>query len=285
MSAGGRKIVGFCKLGRRDYGRALSLQENFIARHDSSISSQTWQSSDTTSPALNPNVVLLLEHSPVYTVGIRSNEFTGVDEASLREMGAEFYRTNRGGLITFHGPGQLVAYPILNLRDLKVGVRCYVSKLEEVLIRTCAEFGVTSGRTEHTGIWVDRSKIGAIGINCKRQIVSHGIALNCNTDLRWFDHIVPCGLKGYNVTSITKETGRETTIDSVLPVFVDKFAEVFNVGMTEFLSDSVLSEQNAKIKQNVLYEWCIRSTRSIGQLRERLRFHHLKPSLVESEVI
>ncbi|XP_055337963.1 putative lipoyltransferase 2, mitochondrial [Paramacrobiotus metropolitanus] len=221
-----RKILQYWNLGRCDYKTALALQETLVSRHLKATAEHAPQSA-------TQDILLLVEHDPVYTVGIRRNEYTQVDEELLRQKGAQLFHTNRGGLITFHGPGQLVAYPILNLQHLRPSVRWYVCQLEEVLIRTCKDFGVVAGRTEHTGIWVKRAKIAAIGINCRRYIVSHGIGLNCSTDLKWFDHIVPCGLEGYSVTSLSQETGKLLTIPDVVPVFVKNFAETFGVTTEE----------------------------------------------------
>jgi lipoyl(octanoyl) transferase 2 len=221
------KVLDFCNLGRMRYDQALRIQEDLVKRQ------LIFAAEAKNSSAPNPDLLLIVEHDPVYTVGLRSNEFTQVDETALRKIGADFHRTNRGGLITFHGPGQLVAYPILNLQRFRPSIRWYVCQLEEVLIRTCGELGVACGRTANTGIWVDRAKIAAIGLNCKKYVTSHGVALNCDTDLAWFDSIVPCGLEGLGVTSLSRERGIATTIADVLPVFLRKFEEVFEVDVKE----------------------------------------------------
>jgi len=178
--------------------------------------------------------VCLLEHFPVYTVGLRDQSYTPEMENKLKELGADFQRIKRGGLITFHGPGQLVAYPILNLRDLyvdgkQVGVKHYVSLLEDVLIRVSNENGLQNvGRTSDPGVWVEENrKIAAIGIQIRNGVTSHGIALNCNTDLSWYNHIVACGLVNKTVTSLTKELGRDVTVSEILQPFVRTFSNVF----------------------------------------------------------
>ena len=152
--------------------------------------------------------LLLLEHVPVYTIG------RGGDAANmlatpdhLREIGAELIRIDRGGDITFHGPGQLVAYPIVELRD-PLDLRRYVRILEAAIIDTAAAFGVEAARLEgHPGIWVDKDrKLAAIGVRVKRGVTTHGLALNVNTDLRWFDEMIPCGIPNKDVTSLARET-------------------------------------------------------------------------------
>ncbi|GAU99893.1 hypothetical protein RvY_10829-2 [Ramazzottius varieornatus] len=160
-----RKILQYCNLGRLRYDKALEIQEQQVQTQLQALDSR--KSDGDSHPS--PDVLFLVEHEPVYTAGLRKNEFTEVDEGFLRTKGADFHRTNRGGLITFHGPGQLVAYPILNLQRYKPSVRWYVCQLEEVLIKTCQELGVESSRTENTGIWVEGSrKVAAIGLNCRK---------------------------------------------------------------------------------------------------------------------
>jgi lipoyl(octanoyl) transferase len=161
--------------------------------------------------------LLLLEHFPVYTLGRGGDEtnlLAGPDR--LRELGAELYRIDRGGDITFHGPGQLVAYPIVELRD-PLDLRRYVLTLEAAVIATAARFGVTGAHlTGHPGIWVDgERKLCAIGVRVKRGVTTHGLALNVNTDLRWFDEMIPCGIRGKGVTSLARELGRQMPMDEV----------------------------------------------------------------------
>jgi lipoyl(octanoyl) transferase len=161
--------------------------------------------------------LLLLEHFPVYTIG------RGGDEANLlagpqrlRELGAEFVRIDRGGDITFHGPGQLVAYPIVELRD-PLDLRRYVRSLEAAIIDTAAAFGVAGGREEGlTGVWVDgERKLAAIGVRVRRGVTTHGLALNVNTELGWFDEMIPCGIRDKEVTSLARELGRAVPMEEV----------------------------------------------------------------------
>jgi len=153
--------------------------------------------------------LLLVEHFPVFTIGRGGDEANLLaTPARLRELGAEFVRIDRGGDITFHGPGQLVAYPIVELRD-PLDLRRYVRSLEAAIIETAAAFGVTAGRVDGlTGVWVDgQRKLAAIGVRVRRGVTTHGLALNVNTDLAWFDEMIPCGISDREVTSLARELG------------------------------------------------------------------------------
>lgn len=194
----------------------------------------------------SPHTLLLLEHRPVYTVGIRSGQYTLEEEERLKSLGADFEKSDRGGLITFHGPGQLVAYPILDLAELKGAgsIRWYVQQLETWIQHFAKEnFRLEVGPMEDcTGVWlrgkggndVDR-KIAAIGIHVtKRRLTSHGLAFNVSTDLAWFDNIVPCGILGKGVTSLSREMDKSISTLEVLPSFVQSFQHVFKVRL-EFM--------------------------------------------------
>eukprot|EP00039_Didymoeca_costata_P024545 m.10631 g.10631 ORF g.10631 m.10631 type:complete len:278 (+) comp4295_c1_seq1:23-856(+) len=172
------------------------------------------------------DMVLLVEHDPVYTVGnrIKPNE---QEEKRLKQLGAKFYHSRRGGEITFHGPGQLVIYPIVDIKHRNMGVRCYVHYLEEAIIRTCGEWDIEAGRSEHPGVWVGQDKIAAVGVQVSRGVTMHGLALNCDTDLDWFSHIVPCGIADRGTTSLTKLTGEDVRIEDVIPVFMKHFTQLF----------------------------------------------------------
>lgn len=170
--------------------------------------------------------LLLVEHFPVYTIG------RGGDESNLlatperlREIGAEFHRIDRGGDITFHGPGQLVAYPIVELRD-PLDLRRYVRSLEEAIIATAAAFGVEAHREGGLiGIWVEgRRKLAAIGVRVRRGVTTHGLALNVNTDLRWFAEMIPCGIADREVTSLARELGRPVDMAAVQDHLADALA-------------------------------------------------------------
>jgi lipoyl(octanoyl) transferase len=173
--------------------------------------------------------LLLLEHPPVITLG-RGGKIENLlaSEQLLRSTGVRFFETTRGGDITYHGPGQVVGYPILHLGEGNRDVRKYVWKLEEVLIRTVAAYGITAERVEgKRGIWVGANKIAAIGVRIARWVTSHGWALNVSTDLDHFRLITPCGLHGTGVTSIERETGRGVPMEEVRDHLARNFAEIF----------------------------------------------------------
>ena len=185
-----------------------------------------------------PDVCLLLEHPPVYTAGRR----TEPADRPLSDPGAPVIEVDRGGKITWHGPGQLVGYPIIALPE-PIDVVAYVRMVEEALIRTCAEAGLETGRvTGRSGVWVPGSggrqdrKVAAIGIRVSRGVTMHGFALNCDNDLSWFDRIVPCGISDASVTSLTAELGRETGVASTLEAAERHLASVLGATSTRRLS-------------------------------------------------
>ncbi|XP_028817965.1 putative lipoyltransferase 2, mitochondrial [Denticeps clupeoides] len=212
--AAGKTTVRVVNLGRVSYGRALEIQRQCVRRHLEASSRF-------------PNTLLLCEHRPVYTTGIRQQPYPPEEELRLKLLGADFFRTDRGGLITFHGPGQLVCYPVLSLACFKKSVRWYVGELEQTVIGLCSMFGLDASTSPDTGVWVGDSKICAIGIHCGRYITSHGLALNCNTDLSWFEKIVPCGIVGKGVTSLSQELGRDVTVAEATPYLLQAFSERF----------------------------------------------------------
>ena len=172
------------------------------------------------------SVLLLVEHPHVYTLG-KSGEANNllVDNAFLKKIGAEFVQVDRGGDITYHGPGQLVGYPILDLEQVGVSLREYIYRLEEALVGTVAHWGIEAGRSEGaTGVWVADRKIAAIGVRASRGVTMHGFALNVSTDLSYFSHINPCGFTDRGVTSIEREVGTKVEMDEVKQIFVQKFA-------------------------------------------------------------
>jgi lipoyl(octanoyl) transferase len=175
-----------------------------------------------------PDVLILLEHSPVYTAGRRSDpSHLLLAEHELARRGAELHFVDRGGSVTFHGPGQLVGYPILDLGPGGDVIR-YLRNLEEVIIRACADLGVEVGRSEElTGVWAGDRKVCAIGVKTTRGVTLHGFALNCTTDLSWFNAIVPCGLSDRGVTSLSDLAGRPVTVDEALPIVARRFGDVF----------------------------------------------------------
>jgi lipoyl(octanoyl) transferase len=176
--------------------------------------------------------LLLLEHPPVITLGVKTrNDRSHILAASevLDRDGVQVFESGRGGDVTYHGPGQLVGYPILDLRPDRCDVHRYVRDIEEVMIRTAAAFGVSAGRIAGlTGAWVGDNKLAAIGVRISRWITSHGFAFNVSTDLSHFDFIVPCGLTDRGVTSLERELGRNVAMAEVEDALVAAFAQVFD---------------------------------------------------------
>ena len=194
--------------GRVEYGRALAWQEALLARR----------------LAGGSDVLLLLEHPPVYTLG------RGADPRHLgtaADGDVPVFRAHRGGQVTYHGPGQLVGYPILDLRRLRPDVRWYLRTLEEALIAALGDLGIAAGRRPGlTGVWVGGRKIASIGVALRRWVSWHGFALNVGPDLRGFAAITPCGITGVEMTSVAQEGG-PGSVDEVLPVVRDRFVAVF----------------------------------------------------------
>ena len=179
--------------------------------------------------------LLLLEHFPVYTIGRGGNEANLLASPErLRELGAGFVRIDRGGDITFHGPGQLVAYPIVELRD-PLDLRRYVRTLEAAIIATAERFGVAGGRVDGlTGVWVDgRRKLAAIGVRVRRGVTTHGLALNVNTNLRWFAEMIPCGIHDKEVTSLARELGHAEAMEDVEQVLAEELAAHLGMRLAE----------------------------------------------------
>lgn len=177
-----------------------------------------------------PDQLLLLEHPHVITLGTSAHEsHILVGEEERRLLGIELFETGRGGDVTYHGPGQLVGYPILDLKPDRCDLHRYVRDIEEALIRALGDFGVEAGRMEGmTGVWVGGEKVAAIGVRVSSGwITSHGFALNVNTDLNFFDAIVPCGIREYGVTSLARLTGESADLDVVGERVAERFAEVF----------------------------------------------------------
>lgn len=174
--------------------------------------------------------LFLLEHPPVITLGRNARSGDVLHDADhLARLGIAVERTNRGGQVTYHGPGQLVGYPILSLHADRRDVGRYLRDLEEVLIRTLARFGIDAGRTAGwTGVWVGGEKIASIGVHLARWVTTHGFALNVTTDLAAFDLIVPCGIRGRGLTSMRRLLGREVRLDEVARALIPEFAAVFD---------------------------------------------------------
>ena len=182
------------------------------------------------------DTLLLLQHPPVITLGVRGDGGRSHILASgprLEELGIEVAETGRGGDVTYHGPGQIVGYPILDLKPDRCDVHRYVRDLEDVMIRTCADYGVTAARVEGlTGAWVGAAKIGAIGVRISRWITSHGFAFNVDPNLDHFNLIVPCGISDRSVTSLCRLAGRDLQMEDVEDSLARHLSEVFNLSVT-----------------------------------------------------
>ena len=183
--------------------------------------------------------ILLVEHPPVYTLGKSGHaENLLIGRKALEAMGAQFFHIDRGGDITFHGPGQLVCYPILDLERIGIGLREYIEALEEAVIRTVAEYGIAAGRIAGaSGAWIDPGKarprkICAIGVRSSRYVTMHGFALNVTTDLEWFSRINPCGFTDRGVTSIAAETGSQPSIQEVKQLVIRELATALQCEIT-----------------------------------------------------
>ena len=213
------------RLGRIDYTHALELQETLVEQRKL---------------GLIPDQLLLLEHPDVITLGVKTrNDWSHVlaSPETLAAEGVPVLATGRGGDVTFHGPGQLVGYPIFDLKPDRCDVHRYVRDLEEVMIRLSGDYGLAAGRIAGlSGTWIGDRKIGAVGVRLSRWITSHGIAFNVTTDLSYFDLIVPCGIEDKSVTSLGRELGREVSMSQVADRFTARFVEVFERERTNLLA-------------------------------------------------
>jgi lipoate-protein ligase B len=207
--------VRFWRPGQVEYERALAWQNARIVGLASGSEGE---------------VIALLEHPPVYTLGVRGKDehfLSAPDVLAIR--GASIVRTNRGGDVTFHGPGQLVVYPILDLRARGLGAAAYVRALEATIVEALITFGVTGERIRgRPGVWVDGAKLAAIGVRISRGVSSHGLALNVSTDLDWFDAIIPCGIPDIKVTSLERLLAQPLSMQVVEDALIDAFARVFD---------------------------------------------------------
>ena len=204
------------RLGRVAYADALALQRSLVEERRA---------------GRVPDLLLLVEHPDVITLGVKGDGGRSHITASpdvLADLGVGVFEAGRGGDVTYHGPGQIVAYPIIDLRPDRCDVHRYVRDIEEVMIRVCGGYGVSAERIAGlTGVWVGTGKIGAIGIRISRWITSHGLAFNVSTDLSRFDLIVPCGIAHRGVTSLEREAGRKLDQDEVEDRLIAEFAAVF----------------------------------------------------------
>ena len=227
------KGVLYKDLGRMGYSECWDLQRSLF---DRALEAKRHNVAADDLGAYEAGWLLLVEHNPVYTLGKSGkSENMLVSEEYLRSIGAEFFHIDRGGDITFHGPGQVVGYPILDLEQVGIGLREYIDSIEGAVIDLCAEYGIVAGRVAGaSGVWIDGGtararKICAIGVKSSRYVTMHGFALNVNTDLRYFNHINPCGFADRGVTSLQKELSREVSMEEVKAKVINHLSENLNV--------------------------------------------------------
>jgi len=223
-----------------DYKSAWELQEKMLFENVGKkipIGQSTYPMVADAKNTSTTHHLLFVEHSPVYTLGKSGNiQHVLISETDRLLKGIEFYKTNRGGDITFHGPGQVVAYPIFDLEKFYTDIGKYLRNLEEVVILTLADYGIKGERSKgETGVWLDagvtgnQRKICAIGVRCSRWVTMHGFAFNINTDLNYFDHIIPCGIPNKKVTSLQQELGKVMDLEEVKIKLKEKFELVFSI--------------------------------------------------------
>ena len=218
-------------LGNKDYKETWDYQESLFEE----IVAQKTNNKATGTTLPTTNYFLFVEHPHVYTLGKSGHiENLLIDEEGLKNKGATFYKINRGGDITYHGPGQIVGYPILDLENFFTDIHKYLRSLEEVIIRTLSDYGLKGERSEgETGVWLDvgtpfARKICAMGVRCSRWVTMHGFALNVNTDLGYFDNIIPCGIRGKAVTSLNVELAKDKVdLQEVKQRILTHFKEIF----------------------------------------------------------
>ena len=214
-----RKLA-YADLGLIDYAEAWELQKRLHAKR---LRNEI------------PDTLLLLEHPHVYTLGKAADKNNLIAETRfIKEHGISVYETDRGGDVTYHGPGQIVGYAILNLAEWKKDAHEYLRAIEETVMKTCAEYGTeTTRHPKYTGVWAGENKICAIGVKISRWITMHGFALNVSTNLEIFEGIIPCGIREKGVTSLERETGKNLSLADVKKTLLKNFAETFGYEKTE----------------------------------------------------
>jgi lipoyl(octanoyl) transferase len=232
------KEVQFVDLKLIEYKQAWDLQESLLNRIAAVKLSNRGLSED--SKEITENFLLFCQHPHVYTLGKSGDEsHLLLQESFLSTIGATYFKTNRGGDITYHGPGQLVGYPILDLENFYTDIHLYLRMLEEAIIKTCEGYGLVAGRIDGlTGVWInptqeDARKICAMGVKASRWISMHGLALNVNTDLSYFSHIVPCGIATRGVTSLQQELGQKMDIQAVSNVVKSHLVDLFKMELVD----------------------------------------------------
>lgn len=250
-----KELVHFKDLGNMHYKQAWDYQELLLQQNleikrelrvlaesngpivDSNTANSFFKSPTQDSTLTTQHYLLFVEHPPVYTLGKSGDvKHILINEEERIQKGIEYFPTNRGGDITFHGPQQIVGYPILDLEKFETDIGKYLRKLEEVIILTIADYGLKGERSKgETGVWIDpdirgkERKICAMGVRCSRWITMHGFAFNVNTDLSYFNYIIPCGIENKQVTSLEKELGRNLDFEEVKQKVKNNFEKVFHV--------------------------------------------------------
>jgi lipoate-protein ligase B len=214
-------------LGRRDYKEVWDLQKTI---HHERVDNRI------------PNTLILVEHDPVITLGKSGRQDNVLfPVASLESRGLKYYEIERGGDVTFHGPGQLVGYPIFNVKEGLTGIKPFIERIEDAIIETVSDFGINAYKREKfIGVWTEKGKICSIGIAVKRWVSFHGFALNVNTDLEYFDLIVPCGLKNVEMTSMQQILGRQLSMDEVRETTIERFGSIFHEGVQETCLEEII---------------------------------------------
>ncbi len=227
------KTLEFLDLGLSEYQYAWDLQENLLAKNVAiKIANRNTPETD---QKATENHLIFCEHPHVYTLGKSGKEeHLLLNTNELKENNAQYFKTNRGGDITYHGPGQLVGYPVIDLENFFTDIHQYMRYLEEAIIKTCDAFGIKAGRIQGlTGVWLDFDggpnprKICAMGVKTSRWVTMHGFALNVNTDLGYFNHIIPCGIDDKAVTSMKQEIGKPLEMSEIKQVLLEKLVKLF----------------------------------------------------------
>jgi lipoyl(octanoyl) transferase len=229
--------VKLTDLGLHPYGETLSIQRNYFeAIKKIKVNNRTVEIPDPT-----PNYMFLVSHPHTYTMGKNGNmKNVLLPQEQLQKAGIDFFQTNRGGDITYHGPGQVVGYPILDLDNFNADIHAYMRDLEEVIIKVLQEYNLSGQRSEgETGVWLDvgeptARKICAMGVHTSRWVTMHGFALNVNTDLTYFNHIIPCGIQNKGITSLQKELGNKINETEVKEKILKHFAQIFKCEFARF---------------------------------------------------
>lgn len=224
------KNIQFVDLGRKSYKEAWDFQQEVFQK----ILLQKSKNKELETPEPTENFLFFVEHFPVYTLGKSGKmEHLLLSEEALKQKNIDFFKIDRGGDITFHGLGQVVGYPILDLDNFFTDIHKYLRFLEEVIIKTLSDYGIKATRSKgETGVWIDvetpfARKICAMGVRASRWVTMHGFALNVNTDLGYFDHIIPCGIRDKAVTSLQAETGKTIDLEEVKEKIKKYFLEIF----------------------------------------------------------